>query len=180
MKVKQFCLSDKQQYGFIYAQRKFEHFLNKLLQLNTQACLNRDLATREQNIKTVGKGNRPGLEIVYGILHSSLVVFAHVLVHVWVVGADILFCASVGHRAKLQRRVLLLWMLKLSQQRKAGEEEGRGMRHTRLCTNLSDLFLSTFQTNLQQSMHSQIFEQRAVSGLKEVFSNVFLSIWELW
>lgn len=26
--------------------------------------------------------NRPSLQVVYGILHSSLVVFAHVLVHV--------------------------------------------------------------------------------------------------
>lgn len=117
--------------------------------------------------------DRPGLEVQYGILHSLLVVFSHVLVHVWVVGADVFFCATVGHRAKLQRWVLLLGMLKLAEQRETREGDGRGMRHTRLCTNLSDLFLSTLQTNLQHSMHSQIFEKRAVCGLKLVFRTVF-------
>lgn len=117
--------------------------------------------------------DRPSLEVRNGVLHSSLVVFAHVLVHVWVVGTDVFFCAPVGHRAKLQRWVLLLGMLKLAEQREAREEDGRGMRHTRLCTNLSDLFLSTFQTNLQHSVHSQIFEKRAVCGLKVAFRTVF-------
>lgn len=109
--------------------------------------------------------NRPSLEVEYGILHSFLVVFAHVLVHVWVVGADVFFCAPVGHRAKLQRWVLLLGMLKLAEQRKARKGEGRGIRHTRLCNNLSDLFLSTFQTNLL-TLHAQ-------SNLKVVFRTVF-------
>ena len=126
------------------------------------------------------KANRPSLEVENGVLHSFLVVFAHVLVHVWVVGADVFFCAPVGHCAKLQRWVLLLWMLKLTEQREAREGDGRGMRHTSLCTNLSDLFLSTFQTNLQHSMHSQIFEKRAVRGLKVVFSYCLLNVQEVW
>lgn len=112
--------------------------------------------------------NTPGLEVQYGVLHSSLVVFAHVLVHAWVVGADVFFCAPVGHCAKLQRWILLLGMLKLVEQREAREGDGRGMRHTRLCTNLSDLFLSTFQTNLQHSMHSQIFETEQAVDLSSI------------
>lgn len=99
--------------------------------------------------------HRPSFEVHNGILHSSLVVFAHVLVHVWVVGANIFFGAPVGHCAKLQRWVLLLWMLKLVEQREEGEGDGRGMRHTRLRTNLSDLFLSTSLTNF---LHIQIFD----------------------
>lgn len=138
------------------------------------------LRTRKLKVMKEQEANSPSLEVEYGVLHSFLVVFAHVLVHVWVVGADVFFCAPVGHCAKLQRWVLHLGMLKLAEQREAragGREgwEGRGrdMRHTRLCTNLSDLFLSTFQTNLQHSMHSQFFEKRAVCGLKVVFRTVF-------
>lgn len=112
--------------------------------------------------------DRPGLQVQYGVLHSPLVVFAHVLVHVWVVGADVFFCAPVGHRAKFQGWVLLLGMLKLVEQREAGERDGRGMRQARLCTNLSDLFLSILQTNLKHFMHSQISEKRAVFGLSRI------------
>lgn len=107
--------------------------------------------------------DRPGLEVQNGVFHSSLVVFAHVLVHVWVVGADVFFCAPIGDCAKLQRWVLLLGMLKLVEQREVREGDGGGMRHTSLCTNLSDLFLSTFQTNLK--LHAQIYEKRQICPL---------------
>lgn len=116
----------------------------------------------QQVTNTQKRGNRPGLEVQYGVLHSSLVVFAHVLMHVWVVGADIFFRAPVGHRAKLQRWVLLLGVLKLVEQREVGEGEGRGMRDARLHTNLSDLFLSALQTNLKHSMSCHIFYKGAV------------------
>lgn len=103
-------------------------------------------------IQTVKRkvANRPSLEVQYGFFHSFLVVFSHVLVHVWVVGADIFFSAPVGHRSKLQRWVLLLWMLKLARAKTGwGREGGRGgMRHNGLPSNLSDLFLSTFQNSL--------------------------------
>ena len=72
--------------------------------------------------KDAAVADRPSLEVQYGVLHSSLVVFAHVLVHVWVVGADVFFCAPIGHCAKLQRWVLLFWMLKLSEKRRRGRE----------------------------------------------------------
>lgn len=116
-----------------------------------QVCEKRQ---RPSRIHVIVVAYRPSLEIQNGVLHPSLVVFAHVLMHVWVVGADVFFCAPIGHCAKLQRWVLLLGMLELVEQREVREGDGRSMRHTRLCTNLSDLFLSTFQTHLQ--LHAQI------------------------
>lgn len=67
----------------------------------------------------------PRLQVDDGVLHCPLVVFAHVLVHVRVVGADVLLRAAVGHRAELQGRVLLLRVLELVKQR---EVRGRGRR----------------------------------------------------
>lgn len=60
----------------------------------------------------------PSLEVVYGLLHSLLIVADHVLVHVGVVGADILLGAAVGHRAEAQRGVLLRWLLELREGRR--------------------------------------------------------------
>lgn len=57
--------------------------------------------------------HRPSLEVGDGILHTLLVVLDHVLVHVWIVTADVFLCASVGDRSKFQRGVLLCWVLKL-------------------------------------------------------------------
>lgn len=123
---------------------------------------------------THGNSDRPSLEVQYGVFYSFLVVFAHVLVHVRIVGADVFFCAPVGHCTKLQRRVLLLWMLKLSHQKKKEGERGRkrDMRHTERCTNLSDLFLSTVQTDLQHCTHTYK-RKRAAGRLKVPFMSVF-------
>lgn len=63
----------------------------------------------------------PCLQVHDGVLHPPLVVFAHVLVHVWVVGADVLLRAPVGHRAELEGWVLLLGMLKLVAHTEAGQ-----------------------------------------------------------
>lgn len=65
--------------------------------------------------------NRPRLQVDDGVLHCLLVVLPHVLVHVRVVGADIFLRAAVGHRAKLEGRVLLLRMLELVKQREVRE-----------------------------------------------------------
>lgn len=73
--------------------------------------------------------DRPRLQVDDGVLHRPLVVFAHVLVHVRVVGADVLLRAAVGHRAELQGRVLLLRVLELVKQREVrgrGRQEGGG------------------------------------------------------
>lgn len=64
----------------------------------------------------------PGLEVVDGLLHALLVVADHVLVHVGVVGADVLLRAAVGHRAEAKRRVLLRRLLELERE----EEEPVG------------------------------------------------------
>ena len=69
--------------------------------------------------------DRPSLQVDDGVLHCLLVVFPHVLVHVRVVGAYVFLHAAVGHRAELQRRVLLLRMLELVKQREV-RERGRG------------------------------------------------------
>lgn len=63
----------------------------------------------------------PGLEVLDGLLHALLVVADHVLVHVGVVGADVLLRAAVGHRAEAQRRVLLCRLLELGEERKRVE-----------------------------------------------------------
>lgn len=67
--------------------------------------------------------NRPRLQVDDGVLHCPLVVFAHVLVHVRVVGADVLLRAAVGHRAELEGRVLLLRVLELVKQREVRGRE---------------------------------------------------------
>lgn len=59
------------------------------------------------------KVSSPGLEVVDGLLHPFLVVSDHVLVHVGVVGADVLLGAAVGHGAEPKRRVLLCGLLEL-------------------------------------------------------------------
>lgn len=84
----------------------------------------RQLQNKSKKARCREKANRPGLEVEYGVLHPFLVVFAHVLVHVWVVGADVFFCTPIGHCAKLQRWILLLGMLKLAEQREAREAGG--------------------------------------------------------
>ena len=61
------------------------------------------------------KKDRPSLEVVNGVLHPSLVIFDHVMVHARVVTADVLLCTSIGHRAKLQRGVLLCGVLELEE-----------------------------------------------------------------
>ena len=55
----------------------------------------------------------PCLKVVDGLLHSFLVVADHVLVHVGIVGADVLLRAAVWNRAETQRWVLLCRLLKL-------------------------------------------------------------------
>ena len=42
----------------------------------------------------------PSLEVVNGLLHSFLVVADHELVHVGIVGADVLLRAPIGHGAE--------------------------------------------------------------------------------
>lgn len=55
----------------------------------------------------------PCFEAVKGILHSLLVVFDHVGVHLGVVTPYVALCAAIWDRTKTERRVLLLWLLKL-------------------------------------------------------------------
>lgn len=55
----------------------------------------------------------PSLEVVDGLLHAFLVVADHVLVHVGVVGTDVLLGAAVGHGAKPKWWVLLRGLLEL-------------------------------------------------------------------
>lgn len=55
----------------------------------------------------------PSLEVVDGLLHAFLVVADHVLVHVGVVGTDVLLSAAIWHGAKSEWRVLLRWLLEL-------------------------------------------------------------------
>lgn len=63
----------------------------------------------------------PGLKVVDGLLHALLVVANHILVHVGIVGADVLFGAAVGHRTKAQRWVLLRRLLKLHKENRWAE-----------------------------------------------------------
>lgn len=55
----------------------------------------------------------PSLEVVDGLLHALLVVPDHVLVHVGVVGTDVLLGAAVWHGAKPEWWVLLCRLLEL-------------------------------------------------------------------
>ena len=80
----------------------------------------------KRDTHTEGLKHRPGLEIVYGVFHPSLVVLDHVLVHVRIVGADVLLRAPVGHRAKLERWVLLLGMLELVARREGAQGRAGG------------------------------------------------------
>lgn len=63
----------------------------------------------------------PSLEVVNGLLHTLLVVADHVLVHVGIVGADVLLCAAVRHCAEAQRRVLLRRVLELCEKKRWAE-----------------------------------------------------------
>lgn len=55
----------------------------------------------------------PCFEAVEGILHSLLVVFDHVGVHLRVVTPYVALCAAIWDGTKAERRVLLLRLLKL-------------------------------------------------------------------
>ena len=55
----------------------------------------------------------PGLEVFDGLLDPLLVVADHILVHVGIVGADVLLRAPVWHCSETQRRVLLRRLLEL-------------------------------------------------------------------
>lgn len=55
----------------------------------------------------------PCLEAVESILHSFLVVFDHVCVHVGVVTSDVPLCTAVRDRTKTEWRVVLLRLLEL-------------------------------------------------------------------
>lgn len=55
----------------------------------------------------------PSLEVVNGLLHTFLVVTDHVLVHVGVVGTDVLLSAAIWHGAKTKWWVLLCRLLEL-------------------------------------------------------------------
>lgn len=63
----------------------------------------------------------PTLEVFNGLLHTLLVVADHVLVHVRVVGTDVLLCAAVWHCAKTKRRILLRRLLELYEKRRWAE-----------------------------------------------------------
>lgn len=60
----------------------------------------------------------PSLEVFNGFLYTLLVVANHILVHVGIVGADVLLGAAVWHRAETQRWVLLCRLLKLHKKKK--------------------------------------------------------------
>lgn len=104
----------------------------------------------------MGERHRPGLQVDDGVLHRLLVVFPHVLVHVRVVGADVFLRAAVGHRAELEGRVLLLWMLELSGWGGGGVGDRRAVRRGSHRGDLSDLILSTSQTNLHTSNRREV------------------------
>lgn len=55
----------------------------------------------------------PGFEAVQGILHSLLVVFDHVGMHLGVVAPYVALRAAIWDRTKAERRILLLRLLKL-------------------------------------------------------------------
>lgn len=55
----------------------------------------------------------PSFEAVEGILHSLLVVFDHVGVHLWVVTPYVTLCAAIWDCTKAEWRVLFLRLLKL-------------------------------------------------------------------
>lgn len=60
----------------------------------------------------------PSLEVFNGFLYTLLVVANHILVHVGIVGADVLLGAAVWHRAETQRWVLLCRLLELHKEKK--------------------------------------------------------------
>lgn len=60
----------------------------------------------------------PSLEVVNGFLYTLLVVANHILVHVGIVGADVLLSAAIWHRAETQWWVLVCWLLKLHKKKK--------------------------------------------------------------
>ena len=55
----------------------------------------------------------PCFKTVKGILHSSLVVFHHVGVHIWIVATNVPLSAPIGNRAESEGWVMLLRFLKL-------------------------------------------------------------------
>lgn len=88
----------------------------------------------------------PSLEVIDGLLHTLLVVADHVLVHVGIVGADVLLCAAVWHRAEAQRGVLLRRLLELHEEEVMRMKQIQQVRRkeeatsvpTPACTFLSD------------------------------------------
>lgn len=57
--------------------------------------------------------HKPRLQVSDGFFHSFLVVFDHVVVHVGVITTNVLLCAAIRDRSKLQGWVLFSRVLKL-------------------------------------------------------------------
>lgn len=67
----------------------------------------------------------PSLEADQRILDSTLMVFGHVLMHIWIVLSDVALCTAVGNRPKAKRRGIRVRTLELE-----GERERARQRET--------------------------------------------------
>lgn len=65
------------------------------------------------DVNCLDKFTVPSLEADQRILDSSLMVFGHVLMHIWIVLPDVTLCAAVGNRPKAKWRGVRVWTLEL-------------------------------------------------------------------
>lgn len=68
--------------------------------------------------------DKPRLQVGDCFFHSFLVVFDHVVMHVRVITADVLFCAAIRNRPKLQGWVLFCGVLKLREGKRKIQHDG--------------------------------------------------------
>lgn len=68
--------------------------------------------------------HKPCLQVGDCFFHSFLVVFDHVVVHARVITANVLLCAAIRDRSKLQGWVLFSRVLKLREGKRKIQHEG--------------------------------------------------------
>lgn len=74
----------------------------------------------------------PCFQADQGVLHSPLVEFGHVLMHIGVVVTDIPLCAPIGYCPKSERRGIIMRSLKLEGELGEGKVKERARRNQRV------------------------------------------------
>ena len=77
----------------------------------------------QHEVSWLDKFTLPCLEADQCILYSSLMVFSHILMHIWVVLPDVAFSAAVGNRPETKRRRIGVWALELQEEKLLEEKK---------------------------------------------------------